>query len=126
MKKFLGGHDKGKALILMVGGAREALYTQRGVYKVLLSQRKGFVRIALETGTSLVPVISFGEAELYDQVELTGTLLSFQNLYRKITGIAPMIFTGRGVFQYSFGVVPRRHPLHVVGKVHISRTGVVQ
>lgn len=118
MRKVLDGEEKGQAMCLMVGGAREALFTHPGLYKFYIKARKGFVRLALETGASLVPVISFGEPELYDQIETEGTYLrTIQDLYKKITGIVPLLFVGRGVFQYSFGIVPRRHPLNIVGNL---------
>ena len=52
----------------MVGGAEESLNARPGIYKLVLKNRKGFVRIAIETGASLVPVFSFGEVEVYDQM----------------------------------------------------------
>lgn len=121
IRKVLGDEKKGQAMCLMVGGAREALLTHPGSYKFYVKSRKGFVRLALETGASIVPVISFGEPELYDQIETEGTYLrTIQDLYKKITGIAPLLFVGRGVIQYSFGIVPRRHPLNVVGKFSVT------
>lgn len=66
---------------------------------------------------SLVPVFSFGETDLYDQVDNPeGSLLrKFQERFRKIIGIAPVIFMGRGMFQYSFGLVPQRRKVTTVG-----------
>lgn len=68
--------------------------------------------------TPLVPVISFGETDLYDQIE-NSWILQLQQKIRKVTGIAPVIFFGRGLFQYSFGIVPRRHPVTTVGMYRI-------
>ncbi|KAL1122311.1 hypothetical protein AAG570_003716 [Ranatra chinensis] len=116
---LLDGAKKGNVLILVVGGAAESLYAHPGTYRIVLKNRKGFVRIALKTGTPLVPVFSFGETDLYDQVQNPpgSTLLRFQNWLRKYTGLAPCLFIGRGILQYSFGLLPMRAPVTtVVGK----------
>lgn len=110
--------QKGRALALMVGGAQEAFYTKPGRYQIHLLKRKGFVRIALQTGCSIVPVITFNEPELYDQITASdgSVFRKVQEFLKNATGIAPVIFSGRGLFQYSFGIVPHRKPLFVVGK----------
>ena len=36
-----------------------------GTFNVVLGRRKGFVRLALQTGSSLVPVVSFGENDMF-------------------------------------------------------------
>jgi 2-acylglycerol O-acyltransferase 2 len=54
-------------VVLLVGGVREILDVQPGIYKLFLKNRKGFVRLALETGASLVPVFAFNEVEMYNQ-----------------------------------------------------------
>lgn len=109
-------------VVLVVGGAQEALNARPGNYKICIKSRKGFVKIALETGASLVPVISFGEVDVYDQPsnEKGTTLRKFQETYKKWTGIAPAIFIGRGFFQYTFGIIPRRSPIHTVVGAPIS------
>lgn len=66
-----------------------------------------------------MPIFSFGENNLFNQVENTpGTWLRWiQNWLQKIMGISLPLFHGRGVFQYSFGLVPFRQPITtVVGK----------
>ncbi|XP_007441625.1 2-acylglycerol O-acyltransferase 2-A-like [Python bivittatus] len=80
---------------------------------------KGFVRLAIEHGTALVPVFSFGENELFDQVENPkGSWLRWtQQHLQKIMGISLPLFHARGIFQYTFGFMPYRRPIYtVVGK----------
>lgn len=64
----------------------------------------------MQTGAALVPVFAFGENDMYDQPQNEpGTWFRcFQDLCKKIIGITPPIVKGRGFFQYSFGVIPRR------------------
>ncbi|XP_066145473.1 diacylglycerol O-acyltransferase 2-like [Euwallacea fornicatus] len=104
-----GGH----ACILMPGGAQESYYCKPGQYKIILKKRKGFVKLALKNGSPLVPVLSFGETDTFDQVE-GATLRKVQEFLRKRIGIAPVVPVGRGFFQYTFGLVPRRKPIWVV------------
>lgn len=51
---------------IIVGGEREQRYAAPNVYKFVLKNRKGFVRIALKAGASLVPAISFGENDTFE------------------------------------------------------------
>lgn len=100
----------------MPGGAEEAFNAIPGVYKLNLKKRKGFIKVAMQSGASIVPVFSFNEVEVYDQVsnEPGSILRSFQELFKKLTGVAPAFLIGRGFFQYSFGLLPRRHPITTV------------
>ena len=54
--------------MIAIGGATESLYSAPGTMDLVLRRRTGFVRVALQTGASLVPVINFGENELYNTV----------------------------------------------------------
>jgi hypothetical protein len=63
MKKILTTPNK--SLVLVPGGANEALYAHPGEFKVHLKNRKGFVRVAIQCGASVVPAIGFGENELF-------------------------------------------------------------
>lgn len=116
---ILSRKDGGNLLGVIVGGAQEALNARPGAYKLLLRNRKGFVRLALMHGVDLVPIFSFGENDLYDQVENSpgSWLRSIQNRLQKIMGISLPLFHGRGIFQYNFGLLPYRRPITtVVGK----------
>ena len=65
-----GEHSKGtgRAIIIVVGGAHEALDARPGSYRLTLLDRKGFVRKAMQHGADLVPVFSFGENEVLNQL----------------------------------------------------------
>jgi 2-acylglycerol O-acyltransferase 2 len=62
MKKTL----ETSSISLFPGGMREMLYEDT----VILEKRRGIFKLALETGTPLVPVLSKGEAELCKAMEL--------------------------------------------------------
>lgn len=52
------------------GGVREMMLPHKpGVLQVVLKCRSGVFRLALETGTPLVPVLTYGESELFPQIE---------------------------------------------------------
>ncbi|TNN76942.1 2-acylglycerol O-acyltransferase 2-A [Liparis tanakae] len=106
----------GNAVVIAVGGAPEALDAHPGTYNVLLAKRKGFIKMAMENGAHLVPVFSFGENELFDQVgNQKGTWLRwFQERLQGIMGISLPLFHARGIFQYSFGLLPYRKPISTV------------
>ncbi|XP_064455292.1 2-acylglycerol O-acyltransferase 1-like [Ornithodoros turicata] len=116
---------EGNAAVLVVGGAVEALDAHPGSYKLTLNKRKGFIRMALKHGVSLVPVFSFGENDLFVQAKNEeGTLLRrVQTKLTKVLGFAPPLFHGRGIFQYNCGCLPfRRRVVTVVGKpIHVKR-----
>lgn len=119
IRHILSSKGGGKAVFLSVGGAAESYYCRPMQYKLILKNRKGFVRLALENGSPLVPVISFGETEIFDQVgESTSKIRMVQEVVRKITTIAPVIPLGRGLFQSSFGIIPRQKPITCLGKQH--------
>jgi len=51
----------GSAITIVVGGAEESLHARPGVMELVLKKRHGFIRLAIESGSLLVPVLSFGE-----------------------------------------------------------------
>lgn len=55
----------GHSVIIVVGGAAEILDTRFDSYVLVLKRRKGFIKLALETGCDLVPVFGFGQNNLF-------------------------------------------------------------
>ncbi|XP_016967950.1 2-acylglycerol O-acyltransferase 2-A isoform X2 [Drosophila biarmipes] len=106
------------AVAVLVGGAQEAMETHPGKYILTLRNRKGFVKMAIRTGSSIVPSLSFGEVDIFDQVANPpdSALRRFQNVVKKFTGISPLLPKGRGIFNYNYGILPhRRRIVQVVG-----------
>ena len=66
----------------------------------------------------LVPVYSFGENNIYNQVNNPrGSFLrGLQDRIRRWLNFAPVLFYGRGIFQYSFGFLPFRRKITTVSK----------
>eukprot|EP00274_Cyanoptyche_gloeocystis_P002326 CAMPEP_0196664752 /NCGR_PEP_ID=MMETSP1086-20130531/58250_1 /TAXON_ID=77921 /ORGANISM="Cyanoptyche gloeocystis , Strain SAG4.97" /LENGTH=176 /DNA_ID=CAMNT_0042001179 /DNA_START=369 /DNA_END=899 /DNA_ORIENTATION=- len=75
--------SKGYNMNVYPGGSEEIFLTRRGEHKVLLSKRKGFVRLALEHGCDLVPIYVFGEQDLYNVVSFPKPLRHFFLKYLK-------------------------------------------
>lgn len=111
--------QKGQACILIVGGAEESLSVTPGHYKLTLLNRKGFIKMALITGAHLVPVFSFGENDVYHTVPIKkDTWLRYlQDRFKKLTSFVLPIYWGRGIFNYTFGILPHRKEINtVIGK----------
>jgi 2-acylglycerol O-acyltransferase 2 len=114
-----GGLDNsgmGRAITIVIGGAAESLDAKPGTLRLVLKKRKGFVKLALRQGADLVPVLAFGENELYKQVDPDQHpwLHKFQLLIKKLLGFTIPLFHARGVFNYDVGLMPYRTPVHVV------------
>jgi len=112
----------GNGIAIIVGGAAEALDAHPGSRRLKIKSRKGFVQLALKYGADLVPVYSFGENELFEQVpNLKGSKVRrFQDFLTNKLGFSPCFFHGRGVFNYSFGLLPHRRPMNTVVGAPIS------
>lgn len=116
----------------------QALDSHPGTNNIILNKRKGFLRLALVTGTPIVPVFVFGESELYYQVcqppnsqslKLTqqhighatqisnprgSRLRKVQDKFLSLFKFSPPIIFGVGVWGCPVGILPRAVPLHVV------------
>jgi hypothetical protein len=129
----------GKALSLVVGGAAEFTFMEPKTLDLVLKERKGYAKIALTTGCggffflfanrlsltnatilvlfvrcALVPVLTFGENDLYVRIDTP--------FYRKLSQITRAI--GRFEFPAVSGrwgtLLPQQVPLTTVGECKIS------
>jgi len=114
---LLSRNGTGNAVVIVVGGAAESLNCAPGMNCVTLKNRKGFVKLALQQGSDLVPVYSFGENDVYQQVifeEGTWWRLAQKKL-QKLLGFAPCLFHGCGFFSRDgWGLVPYSKPITTI------------
>jgi 2-acylglycerol O-acyltransferase 2 len=106
----------GKSLIIVPGGEREMRVSSSDTSKIkIVTKHKGFIRIALERGVSLVPVFSFGENLLLDNISLP----VIQEWFQK------KIFYGFPHFPYGrwFSPVPNQVSIEIaVGEpIHVPK-----
>ena len=99
---------------LVVGGTRDIIVERSDQFCTVVRRRRGFCRIALKTGTHLVPVISFGEDQVYTTDSLLRPLAVRLMEYRWWLG-APALLRGRWCT-----VVPHRVPITMVIGAPIS------
>lgn len=57
--------QSGRSMVLYPGGEREQVATRLGEHRVVVGGRTGFVRLALQQGSAVVPAYCFGEVDLY-------------------------------------------------------------
>ncbi|NXH72229.1 DGAT2 acyltransferase, partial [Hydrobates tethys] len=113
---LLSKNGTGNAVAIVIGGAAESLSCRPGVTTLILKNRKGFVRMALQHGAYLVPSFSFGENDLFRQVvfEEGSWMSSIQQRFQKMMGFAPCVFYGRGLTSQSLGFLPYARPITTV------------
>lgn len=106
----------GRAITIVVGGARESLDAQPHALKLILKRRKGFVKLAIRSGADLVPTLAFGENNLYNQVQPDRhpMIHRIQLVFKNICGFTVPLFHARGIFNYDMGLMPYRMPINVV------------
>jgi len=103
---------KGHSVALAIGGAKESLECVTGTMRLFLANRRGFAKIALQTGAALVPVIAFGENDLYTTVQFQpgSRRRRLQEALQKRMGFALPMFCGLTLAPW----LPKRLPTTTV------------
>ncbi|KAF7370987.1 DAGAT-domain-containing protein [Mycena sanguinolenta] len=116
----------GSAITIVVGGAAESLSAQPGTADLTLRRRLGFIKLAIRHGADLVPVFSFGENDIYEQMpnERGTTVYMLQEKFKSVFGFTLPLFHGRGLLNYNLGLMPyRRQIVAVIGRpIHVTQT----
>ena len=116
------GRGPGSAIAVVVGGAEESILTEEhAMGQLVLDKRKGFVREAIKAGAHLVPVLAFGENDVYHTVRLDPSASSIdaaiatgQQRLKRLAGFTVPMFRGRSLFFKDVGLMPHRLPINVV------------
>jgi 1-acyl-sn-glycerol-3-phosphate acyltransferase len=90
---------KGISPMIIIGGAQEALDAHPGKSDIVLLRRKGFVKLALETGSNLVPIYCFGENSLFSQYpnERGSKVRNYQEYFKDMLGFSMPLFHGNAL-----------------------------
>lgn len=95
----------GNSIAVFTGGGQEAQYSGLGSNKLILKNRDGFFKLALETRSNMIPVYTFGNNNIFNS--FSWDLFGVLNYLKKIAGL----WIPRGYF------VPMRHNfVSIIGK----------
>lgn len=112
--------EEGMSVILIPGGVRECMLLQEDSENIFLSTRKGFIKLALQHGVSIVPAFAFGQSSAYHYARLGPPFLPRRavDMIARAIGFLPMYIWGA-----HGSPLPRPVPIHVVlGKpIHIKQ-----
>ena len=101
----------GSTCVIVPGGVAECMAMEPGVETVYLRRRYGFVKIAMQTGATLVPAYTFGQTRTYKYWRLGPPFVPrfVADWLSRTLAFAPMIFWGKW-----FTPIPFATPLHTV------------
>ncbi|KAI9483885.1 MAG: diacylglycerol acyltransferase-domain-containing protein [Benjaminiella poitrasii] len=106
----------GRSIVIVVGGAAESLNARPGIADLVLRKRLGFIRLAIKHKAPLVPVFSFGENELYDQVdnEKGSVIFKCQKKMQSLLGFTFPLFHARGIFNCKISYIGCHTHTHIL------------
>lgn len=99
--------EAGLSIVVYPGGSREIFKTDKRSRETVLElkERTGFVRLAMQYGAPLVPVVVYGERSAYTRIDMPAWL---RDLCLRTLRVPILLFFGR------FGLLPHKLALGVV------------
>lgn len=115
-KFVLTQRGPGHSVAIAIGGTCDILNMNRDSYVITLERRKGFVKLALETGAHLVPVFAFGQNNVIShQLKLNGLQTTYQIGRSKWEKWIKVFLKSCSVLPYArYCVMPYSTPITVV------------
>lgn len=106
----------GNLCSIVVGGLNEADLSDAETLKVVVAERKGFVKKALVHGTDLIPCIAFGENSVFHKVNFVeGSFMDrLQDRWYKLLKFKHPIYYGCSAFSEKlYGLMPFKRQITV-------------
>ncbi|PFX11450.1 Diacylglycerol O-acyltransferase 2 [Stylophora pistillata] len=97
----------GHSVVIVVGGAAEIREMGFDSYALIVKRRKGFIKLALQTGSDLVPVFGFGQNNLYRDIIGGSRVSQYSRLQLWLSNFTSWLRTC---------FLPSRSPINVVGR----------
>jgi len=104
-----------RALAIAIGGARESLLSDPYTARVYLKNRKGFIKVAIKTGSSLVPCYAFGEDDAWElySPKVGKPLELVQRYCKAYLGFTIPYIRGQPLI-LGWGLMPFRAPIRMI------------
>lgn len=104
--------DGGNVIVIVPDGLEGMFQSKPGLTKCYIKNRKGFIKLALKNGAPIIPTYTFGEVDLYGELNLPSIIVKFRQWVRKRTRFIMLLQRGRGFIQPS--IIPYQKPLNIV------------
>ncbi|KAL5988467.1 hypothetical protein ACLOJK_036232 [Asimina triloba] len=108
-KNFISYLGAGYSCIVVPGGVQEIVYMNHDSEVAFLKARKGFVKIAMETGKPLVPVFCFGQEDVTLLEHFVPSEFKARKEYLCDPYVEPKFSSHAAA-----SPIPYQHPLHIV------------
>lgn len=109
---------RGAKVLVYPGGDIDGLKSYARRHEIIFGERTGFVRVALRTGTPIVPVISVGAHEIF-RVLTDGAGLARRSGFKRLTRIEVLPVVLSFPFGLSFGPAFLYFPIPVRMKLRV-------